>query len=343
LTKSFILAYLLVITTGHENVNLKSHFEQFQQKFNRVYDTKEEHDRRFEVFVKSYKEAQMMMEQQATVTAEFGVTKFMDLTEEEFSTHWKGYVPPTKLTEAPMHISQLSLPVVTSPCSSSTCDWRDANAITAVKNQGRCGSCWAFSVTQELETAWYLAGNDMPLLSEQQLVSCDKIDQGCNGGAPPLAYLSIEVTHGLDSEAAYPYTSFNGTNSACRFNSSAIAATMANWTYAIEPCFAFCRNQNEAALQKAIALHGPASICLNARPWVFYTKGVFTSPCANTLFDSDHCVQLIGYNTTGTTPYWIIRNSWGTDWGENGFIYVAMGSNLCGLANQPTFVQAGTL
>jgi len=248
------------------------------------------------------------------------------------------------LPVAPIHVSHLATPAVSSPCSSTLCDWRDANAITGVKNQGRCGSCWAFSVTEELETAWFLAGNPMPLLSEQQLVSCDKIDQGCNGGTPPTAYLSIEVTHGLDSEASYPYTSGNGDNSACQFNASNVAANMANWTYAIEPCFAFCQHQNETALQHAVAKHGPASICLNARPWQFYDGGIFSDTCANTLFDSDHCVQLIGYNTANATaPYWIIRNSWGTDWGEQGFIYVQMGKNLCGLANQPTFVQAGVL
>jgi len=331
------------ITT--DSIAIRSHFHKFKKDFGKIYPSAEEEATRLAIFAANFKQAELMMAEQEIIKAEFGVTKFMDLTAEEFSHSWKGYTPPEKLEEAPIHVSLLRTPAVASPCSSTLCDWRDVNAITGVKNQGRCGSCWAFSVTEELETAWYLAGNQMPLLSEQQLVSCDKIDQGCNGGTPPTAYLSIKVTHGLDSEESYPYTSGGGDNAACHFNSSSIAATLANWTYAIEPCFALCQHQDESALQKAIALHGPASICLNARPWQFYNKGVFTSTCANTLFDSDHCVQLIGYNAgvNSTQPYWIVRNSWGTDWGENGFIYVAIGSNLCGLANQPTFAQAGLL
>jgi len=346
-----MVSLLIVVLVGIISVSVRGHvlekeFNEFKLKYHKTYSP-EEHQHRYQIFTDNYAQAQKLMATQHTdetgvPTAQFGVTKFMDLSADEFANNWKGYTVPSELQIAPMHVSSLATPAVSSPCSATDCDWRNVNAITSVKNQGACGSCWAFSVTEELETAWYLAGNDMPLLSEQQLVSCDKIDQGCNGGTPPTAYLSIQVTHGLESEAAYPYTSGNGDNSPCKFNSSFLTATMANWTYAIEPCFGFCQHQDEAELQKAVAVHGPASICLNARPWQYYIGGVFSTTCANTLFDSDHCVQLIGYSSQNSTvPYWIVRNSWGPDWGENGFIYVEIGENLCGIANQPTFVQAG--
>jgi len=228
-----LLILCLAVSCG-VGQEVKTAFEAFKSKYHKTYSSSEEHQR-FKIFSENYEQARKLMTMQTTdengvPTADFGVTKFMDLTSKEFEGNWKGYNVPSGLQKAPMHVSQLEHPAVSSPCSSTVCDWRDVNAITSVRNQGGCGSCWAFSVTEELETAWYLAGNDIPSLSEQQLVSCDKVDQGCNGGTPPTAYLSIQVMHGLDSSAAYPYTSGSGNNSACKFNASYIAATMANWT-----------------------------------------------------------------------------------------------------------------
>jgi len=220
------------------------------------------------------------------------------------------------------------------------CDWRTAGAVTPVKNQGQCGSCWAFSATEGLESGWFLGGHKLVALAPQQLVSCDKVDQGCNGGDLPTAYKYIEKAGGLESEASYPYTSGGGANSACKFNAKSIVASMKNWTYAIPPCYDTCKSQNEGNLQKAVAAYGPASICVNANPWQFYTGGVMKASCPGGYSQLDHCVQLVGYHSSGSNNYWIVKNSWAANWGEQGYIYIQIGKNLCGVADEATFVKA---
>jgi len=203
-----------------------------------------------------------------------------------------------------------------------------------------CGSCWAFSATEGVESAYFLAGPKLPLLAPQQLVSCDKGDAGCNGGDLPSAYKYIESAGGIETEASYPYTSGgNGQNGACKFSKAKIAASMSNWTYAIPPCFDACKNQNENNLKKAVAQSGPSSICVNAESWQFYTKGVLKASCPGSYSSLDHCVQLIGYEASGSNNYWIVKNSWAADWGEAGYIYIQIGKNLCGIADEATFVQ----
>jgi len=344
MTKIIVLVSLLAVSMVYSItidelsplVNIQAEFERFKAQYGKNYTNAAEEKRRLKTFSDNLVKAMNLNSVQGDGGAVFGVTKFMDLTAEEFKA-FKGYRP---VGPAVASLANLTLPAVASPCTSSSCDWRTAGAVTPVKNQGQCGSCWAFSATEGLESGWFLGGNTLPVLAPQQLVSCDKVDGGCNGGDLPTAYKYIEGAGGLESNADYPYTSGGGSNGVCKFNAKDIVASMKGWTYAIPPCFNACTNQNENNLKTAVATYGPSSICVNANPWQFYTKGVMKSGCAGAYDQLDHCVQLVGYQSSGAANYWIVKNSWAADWGENGYIYIQIGKNLCGVADEATFVQA---
>jgi len=220
-------------------------------------------------------------------------------------------------------------------------DWRQKGAVSKVKDQAQCGSCWAFSATEQIESAWFLAKGTLPILSPQQIVSCDKTDQGCNGGDTPTAYAYVKSAGGLESEAAYPYSSGGGSTGTCKFKAASIVAKISGFSYATSPCSGSCKTQDEATFANNVAAKGPASICVNAEAWQLYSSGVLSAKaCGGSAYtDLDHCVQLVGYNKPASgKSYWIVRNSWGTSWGYSGYIYVEYGTNACGVADEATFV-----
>jgi len=258
-------------------------------------------------------------------TATFGITKFFDLTRDEFRSKVLMANPITP--ESFIHPEKVLTPV--SQAVPTKFDWRDQNAVTPVKDQGQCGSCWAFSAVENIESMWLIAGkaNVSTLrLSEQQVVDCDSADGGCDGGDTPTAFEYVIKAGGIESESAYPYTAENGN---CKFQKSSVVASIKDWKYATS-------GKDEKILQQNLVSWGPLSICVDAQYWQYYTGGVLTAwECAwvNIL---DHCVQLVGYNQDNSTPYWSVRNSWGTDWGINGYIQLEMFSNACGLATEAT-------
>jgi len=210
-------------------------------------------------------------------------------------------------------------------------DWNSKGAITPVKNQGQCGSCWAFSATETIESYWFLAGNTLTALSPEQIVDCDTSgeDEGCNGGWPYGAYAYVMSAGGLDSEAAYPYSAEEGNSGNCNFSTAAIVAKISNWQYVTQ-------SEDENAMFSWINGNGPLSICVDASSWSSYTGGVVQS-CTQNL---DHCVQMTGYQSVQGIDAWNVRNSWGSDWGNNGYIWLARGNDTCGCAQVVTAVTA---
>jgi len=226
-------------------------------------------------------------------------------------------------------------------------DWVAKGAVTPIKNQGQCGSCWSFSATGSMEGAYAVANNGSLLsLSEEDLVQCDKVDAGCQGGLMDNAFKFVEK-NGIAAEKAYPYVSGTGIRGLCDAKKEKAAVVTLTG-------FKDVPSADEDALKTAVAL-GPVSVAIEADKSVFqmYKKGVLDSKgCGKKL---DHGVLVVGYGTAhtwwgGKKPYWKVKNSWGPTWGMDGFIQLARGTtehpkNMCGVASQasyPTGVKAVT-
>jgi C1A family cysteine protease len=336
--KLFVAVVLLVGVSAvkfHEKDVQFDKFMSYIRQHNKNYANMDEFALRFENFKAS---VTRIAERNARSDGRniFGLNKFSDMSPEEFKEAYLGYKPAAKRPHAPVSHPKRNLRAPTSV------DWRTKGAVTPVKNQAQCGSCWAFSTAEEIESQWFMAGNQLVALSEQQIVSCDTTDGGCNGGDTVTAYAYVQSAGGLESEAAYPYSSGGGTAPACSFDPTQIVANITGFTYATPPCQDACTNQDETTLANNLAEKGPVSICVYALPWQDYTGGVLTSDCTSDYSQLDHCVQLVGYNKDSGNNYWIIRNSWDTTWGEEGYIYVQIGSNLCGVADEATIATVAS-
>jgi len=164
-------------------------------------------------------------------------------------------------------------------------------------------------------------------LGPQQIVDCDNSDGGCDGGDPPTAYEYVIGAGGQETEAAYPY---KGVDGSCKFNAAKVESKISTWKYATT-------EYDEVTLKQNVATVGPLSICVDAANWQYYTGGVMGAWQCSWVNELDHCVQAVGYDMTASTPYWLVRNSWGASWGEEGYIRLAYGDNTCGLTNEATY------
>jgi len=300
-------------------------FNAWKVQYNKQYSTAEEEAVRFNNFKLSIDRVQSR--NAISNNAVFGLTKYADLSSEEFKSTLLGYKRPSTTPDVGV-LSPKRLDAVP-----STLDWRTKNMVTPVKDQQQCGSCWAFSVTENIESMWCMKNNldctTFAPLAPQEIVDCDTVDAGCEGGDPPTAYQFVMSEGGMEDESDYPYTAQDGT---CAFNKADVKVTISNWHYA-----APANKDDETTMQANLVSWGPLSICVDAEPWQDYTGGVLmASDCSSSPSDLDHCVQLVGYDTTQSTPFWIVRNSWNTDWGENGYIRLQYGKNTCGCALEAT-------
>jgi len=316
-------------------------FKEYIEKFNKTYASDAEKSRRFMAFLRNEEEIAELNELEGKTV--FGWTIFSDLTKEEFKQRLN-FVPYNKEKrsqihgEIPAHKSEKKLNV-------SSLDWRTMNAVTPVKDQGNCGSCWAFSATQTVESAYLMMHNgtsaDTFLLSEQEIVSCDKSDAGCNGGDLPSAFEYL-MWSGLTTEAKYPYTSGDtGKTGTCMSFSPLAGTKPSDYKYATPGCYGRCNEQDEETLASTMVEVGPVGICVNAEKWQNYNDGVMSKrSCGAHRYSSlDHCVQLVGYESIDSDDgYWIVKNSWSSDWGVDGYIHLAYGTNTCGMADEAMYV-----
>eukprot|EP00750_Incisomonas_marina_P031462 INCI8172.1.p2 GENE.INCI8172.1~~INCI8172.1.p2 ORF type:complete len:386 (+),score=73.48 INCI8172.1:107-1159(+) len=317
-------------------------FESFKTQFAKSYATAEEEKMRLEVFAQNMFRA-AELNAIGGGSAEFGATKFADLTPAEFKRHLN-FVRSAERDED----VEVTKPAFAASAAPANFDWRDqADVVSKVKDQGQCGSCWAFSTTEAIESQWVLAGNEAAVFSPQQIISCDHTDDGCNGGDTLTAYKYVESAGGMATIKEYPETSSEtGRTGTCKRFAHPTLGKISGHTFATKGCESgACNDQDEDTMVANVHSTGPASICVNAEAWQLYNSGVMTGAhCGGHAADDlDHCVQVVGYNgysgpgAEAKDDYWIVRNSWNTDWGEKGYIYVELGVNACGIANEATF------
>jgi len=274
--------------------------------------------------------ADSAVQQKLNPRARFGVTQFSDLSKEEFG---KFYLMPNLKNNSPTlppkktNFTMNKVGVTPDP---TNFDWSTTQYVTPVRNQGQCGSCWAFSATETISSYFALATNQQAeLLSVEQIVDCDTggQDNGCGGGFPSGAYSYVQSAGGLESESNYPYIAEGGTSGSCSFNKGEVVAAVTGSSSI----------SGETGIYQQLSTAGPVSVCVDASSWSSYQGGVLTQ-CTNNV---DHCVQATGYAQYGASgQYWIVRNSWGTSWGENGFIWIAIGQDLCSIGDYATIVSA---
>jgi C1A family cysteine protease len=303
-------------------------FSNFQQRFNKVYDSLEEMETRFQVFRTNLREI-VNHNLDATQNFTMGINQFTDLTPSEFKEKYISGLKDKVGSYGCKSFSSLgtSLP--------SSVDWRTRNAVTSVKDQGQCGSCWTFSSTGAVEGAWAIAKGQLVDLSEQELVDCatgiSYGSHGCNGGQMEGAFKFI-MENGQCSLASYPYTSgVSKTGGSCQ-KCSPVAH--------ISSC-SDVKPNDQISLTAAIAQQ-PVAIAIEADTRYFqsYSGGILTSSSCGT--NLDHGVLAVGYGTENGVDYYLVKNSWGTSWGDKGYVKIARSSStndpgICGIAMQPSF------
>jgi len=250
--------------------------------------------------------------------------QFADLTNSEFVKLYNGLTAPTIVpSKSAMTPANTALP--------ASFDWRTKGAVTGIKNQAQCGSCWAFSTTGSTEGCHFLSTQNLVSLSEQNLVDCSNAqgNQGCNGGLMTQAMDYIISNKGIDTEASYPYTAQDGT---CTFSAQNVGATLASYVNV--------NSGDENDLQTKVYT-GPTSVAIDASHMSFqlYSNGVYNEPaCSSSALD--HGVLAVGWGSSSNVPYWIVKNSWGTGWGQQGYIWMSRNkSNQCGIATMATLPQ----
>lgn len=322
--KVVIALLAITMTTCLINVSDKKEsyilrkFNEHNEHQNKTYATVEEKDARFRVFANNY----LRMENQAInnddATYTIAMNKFADLSPKEFKRTYANL----KISVSDYSKKTQDTGVKSNGEVPSHYDWTTKGVATKAKDQGSCGSCWAFSTIGNLEALHHIRDGDYKGISEQELVDCDKVDEGCNGGLMENALQYAIDGNGIMKSEHYPYKARRGT---CQTTEKVKYAQVARY-HKFEQV-------SEDQLTELIATHGPMSIAINADPLQWYSGGVINDDASECDPDAlDHAVLVVGY----TPDYWIVRNSWGANWGEHGFFRLARGQNTCGVLNYIT-------
>jgi len=337
-------------------------WDAFKITHQRVFETAEEELERFELFLKTVKKVKELNALQGKNGDAFGVTWLADRHPSE--VHQRGYkAPGFGVLPTPTLYQSGKLHSRANP---SSINWRETEAVTAIKNQGQCGSCWAFGSVSAIESQLILSsGAHFAVeLSPQQVASCTSPASpfgcfGCFGGFPEGAYMYAQSVAGITNSFFMPYEQPlvpGGSSRTVPCNKEAVEdingtyarlqggyAVVSGYDYAITPCEELETGVNECLSQdldglKAALEETPMAVLVNAANWNSYTGGVLSAAACggSTSEDMDHAVMITGFNAEAETPYWIVRNSWSDTWGVDGYVYLDMSGNTCGVANSPT-------
>ncbi|XP_041024061.1 low-temperature-induced cysteine proteinase-like [Juglans microcarpa x Juglans regia] len=296
-------------------------FQRWRQKHRRVYKQAEEVEKRFENFCMNLK---YIIEKNARSRGSpkahrLGLNRFADMSNEEFREVYMSKVKKPFTEKSNTLISSKRQQELRS-CDDapSSLDWRSKGVVTGVKDQGSCGSCWSFSSTGAIEGINALVTGDLVSLSEQELVDCDTTNDGCDGGYMDYAFEWVISNGGIDTEADYPYTGVDGTCNTTKEETKVV--TIDGYEDVSE---------SDSALLCA-TVQQPISVGIDgsAMDFQLYTSGIYDGDCSSDPDDIDHAVLIVGYGSEDGEDYWIVKNSWGTDWGIEGYIYIRRDTNL---------------
>jgi len=324
-----------IVIPGTESESLlENSFEAWAKAHKKRYASPDERLRRYQNFEASIHK---IMEHNAKKDSKhkLGLTQYADFTDEEFNDHFQFWPKKhdcwTAVDRAAMEQNKLTNAGIELPFLPKAIDWREKGIVGPVKNQGNCGSCWAFSATGALEAHYAKKYGRQIILSEQQLLDCSYGygDFGCSGGFPSRAFEYVRRSGGLDSAESYPYEmKSNGTDS-CRFRKTDAAARVHRVVNVTE--------SNEHELQQAVAFEGPVTVAFVVTPdFRLYSGGVFSSPDCGSPKPKDltHAVLVVGFGVTEDgIKYWIVKNSWGEGWGLHGYFFMERGNNMCGISD----------
>merc|ERR1711874_587216 len=329
--KMKVLILVAFLAAASSLPSYKSQFESFQFEHGKSYKSSAEQLQRFANFVKNVREIEE--HNKSNKSWKKSLNRFADMSHEEFNQIMNGYITmpsPAGAMAAPKDINIKDLP--------ASVDWRDSGAISAVKDQGYCGSCWAFATIEIIESYLQInSGKTVEELSAQHITSCTPNELkcggsgGCQGSIPQLGFVYTQL-FGLTKEEDYPYTSGNlGVTGNCKYSPNSMDTLATLRGYETLP-----RNSVEAVMNH-IANVGPLSVAVAASGWSFYGGGVFDGCDYDRNIEINHAVQLVGYGTDPSEgDYWLVRNSWGGNWGDHGYIKLKREATaVCGTDDTP--------
>jgi len=311
-------------------------WEEFKQTHDKSYESDEEEAYRRDVFAENMKKVEMhnYLHSKGEKSFTLEMNHFSDLKNEEFTSMMNGYTPREKeettnvqMEDARFEYLSPAMPVALP----DSVDWREHGFVTPVKNQGQCGSCWAFSTTGSLEGQHFRKTGKLVSLSEQNLVDCSSQygNHGCNGGLMDAAFTYIKANDGIDTEEAYPYVAEE--EPSCKYKAKFSGAT--------DKGFVDIDHGFEDKLKEAVATVGPVSVAIDASSDEFqmYQSGVYYNKACSSE-QLDHGVLVVGYGSEDGVDYWIVKNSWSEKWGENGYIRMSRNKdNNCGIASMASY------
>ncbi|XP_036932915.1 cathepsin O [Acanthopagrus latus] len=290
-------------------------FDSFREKFDRRYEATGDEFTRRQLFFQNAtnRHARLNSFSTSPQSAKYGVNQFSDLSQREF----RDLYLRASADRVPL------FPGLKTEGLPAKFDWRDKGVVAPVQNQQACGSCWAFSVVGAVQSVRAIGGSQLTQLSVQQVLDCSFQNAGCSGGSPVRALNWLKQTRvKLVPQSEYPYKAVTGI---CHF------FPPSHGVVALKNFTAHDFSGQEEAMMGHLVDRGPLAAIVDAVSWQDYLGGIIQHHCSSQR--SNHAVLVVGYNTSGDIPYWIVQNSWGTTWGNEGYVYIKIGGNVCGIAD----------